>query len=242
MELKKPETLPDRIYLTIHGLIQKEEYPVGDKLPSEQELAKQLRVSRTALREALQRLELDGYIDRRHGIGTFVISASPKMNAGLEKLESMTDFIKWHGLTPGTINAMVIRGHAAAPITDLLQLEPETPIITFERVRTADKLPFAYDIVVAPEAIIGDDDREVQQQESFFAYLEQQQNQQLIYSNCTIFADKATPELADKLRIEPGEALQVLEQVHYTKGNKPLYYGKSYIRNDVLKFHFIRRR
>jgi GntR family transcriptional repressor for pyruvate dehydrogenase complex len=44
----------------------------GDKLPPERDLAQQLNVSRTAIREALRSLETMGFIDSRVGGGTFV--------------------------------------------------------------------------------------------------------------------------------------------------------------------------
>src|SRR5699024_464499 len=100
--IEKKPSLPDIIYKKIHKLIKNNDYEIGEKLPGEKEFAKQLNVSRAALREALQQLEMDGYVDRRHGVGTFVISNVPKLSAGLELLESMTDLIKAKELDPGT--------------------------------------------------------------------------------------------------------------------------------------------
>lgn len=44
----------------------------GDKLPPERELAKQLEVGRTTVREALKLLTLSGVLDARRGDGTYV--------------------------------------------------------------------------------------------------------------------------------------------------------------------------
>ena len=44
----------------------------GDKLPNELELAEELQVSRTTLREALRILSTRGLVEARRGIGTFV--------------------------------------------------------------------------------------------------------------------------------------------------------------------------
>lgn len=47
-------------------------YPAGSSLPGERELAQQLGVTRSTLREALQRLERDGWVTIRHGKSTQV--------------------------------------------------------------------------------------------------------------------------------------------------------------------------
>ena len=56
----------------IAGMIRSGQYAAGDRLPGERQLAKQLQVSRTSVREALSRLETFGLLESRHGLGTFV--------------------------------------------------------------------------------------------------------------------------------------------------------------------------
>ena len=56
-------------------------YRVGDKLPSETELAKRFRVSRLVVREAIRYLELRGLIEVRQGAkgGAFVSELTPRV-------------------------------------------------------------------------------------------------------------------------------------------------------------------
>lgn len=56
----------------------------GDALPSQQELADQLGVSRPVLREAMQRLEAAGLVEIRHGSGSYV--AQPPAESLLERI------------------------------------------------------------------------------------------------------------------------------------------------------------
>ena len=42
-------------------------------LPSETELSQRFEVSRATIREALSQLEQRGVVNRRHGVGTFVV-------------------------------------------------------------------------------------------------------------------------------------------------------------------------
>jgi DNA-binding FadR family transcriptional regulator len=57
----------------IAALIERGEYPAGSRLPPERDLAKQLRVSRPSVREALIALEVQGYVEVRVGSGVYVL-------------------------------------------------------------------------------------------------------------------------------------------------------------------------
>ncbi|MCP4118022.1 MAG: FadR family transcriptional regulator [Desulfobacteraceae bacterium] len=56
----------------IEGMITSENMQPGDKLPSENQLAKRLEVSRTSVREAVRMLELQGRVTVRQGKGIFL--------------------------------------------------------------------------------------------------------------------------------------------------------------------------
>ncbi|MEU5522920.1 FadR/GntR family transcriptional regulator [Streptomyces sp. NPDC047860] len=58
----------------LRGAIQRGEYAIGDKLPSEAELCRTLEVSRPVLREALRALQTMGLTVSRTGKGTFVVA------------------------------------------------------------------------------------------------------------------------------------------------------------------------
>ncbi|MGW2262709.1 FadR/GntR family transcriptional regulator [Streptomyces sp. NPDC001780] len=61
----------------LRAAIERGEYAVGEKLPSEAELCRRLTVSRPVLREALRALQTMGLTVSRTGKGTFVVSAGP---------------------------------------------------------------------------------------------------------------------------------------------------------------------
>jgi DNA-binding FadR family transcriptional regulator len=66
--------LTDQAIAKIKELIISGEFTPGSKLPREQDLAKQLGLSRNSLREAVRALTLVGVLDARVGDGTYVTS------------------------------------------------------------------------------------------------------------------------------------------------------------------------
>ena len=67
----------DETFRQIVALIFEGNFPPGSPLPPERELADTLNVSRPTLREALNRLEAKGYVERRSKSGNYVCMAIP---------------------------------------------------------------------------------------------------------------------------------------------------------------------
>ena len=69
----------DLIVEEIWSSILKGELKAGDRLPPERELVEQFGVSKVTLREALQTLEANGYIERKRGVtgGSIVLELAP---------------------------------------------------------------------------------------------------------------------------------------------------------------------
>ncbi len=67
----------DETFRQIVALIFEGHFSPGSPLPAERELANMLNVSRPTLREALNRLEAKGFVDRRSKSGNYVCTAIP---------------------------------------------------------------------------------------------------------------------------------------------------------------------
>ena len=72
LESLRPLPLKELVVRRLRTLIDDGTLRPGDRLPSERELAEQLRVSRGTVREAVQFLTALGLLEIRHGSGTFV--------------------------------------------------------------------------------------------------------------------------------------------------------------------------
>lgn len=80
--MKKTEMLADSIAQRITEMIEVDgRFAVGDKLPNENDLAQELGVSRSTLREAVKILTTSGILEIKRGKGTFV-TANTIINSG----------------------------------------------------------------------------------------------------------------------------------------------------------------
>lgn len=84
--IKRPASLHHTVQQSIKSYIVENGLKAGDSLPSENELSKQLDVSRNLVREAVRGLEALGIVDIRRGSGLYV------SNFSLEKLMVNIDY------------------------------------------------------------------------------------------------------------------------------------------------------
>jgi GntR family transcriptional regulator, transcriptional repressor for pyruvate dehydrogenase complex len=91
--LKPRERLADGIYGQLLENIATGKYAVGDKLPTEKQLSESFTVSRPVIREALTRLQSDGFIAARQGAGTFVRNRPPSRLLRFAGAAGLSDFL-----------------------------------------------------------------------------------------------------------------------------------------------------
>jgi GntR family transcriptional repressor for pyruvate dehydrogenase complex len=71
--------LTDEAILTLRTMIQSGELPPGSRLPPENQLAAQMGLSRSGVREAVKVLASARVLDVRRGDGTYVTSLAPRL-------------------------------------------------------------------------------------------------------------------------------------------------------------------
>ncbi|MCX8006133.1 MAG: FadR family transcriptional regulator [Burkholderiaceae bacterium] len=99
-----------RIADQLRQLIVAGEFPPGERLPAERDLAAQLKVSRPSVREALIALEVEGLIEIRGGSGVYV-RARPNgtRRAGSAREWGPLELIRARGLIEGEVAALAAR-------------------------------------------------------------------------------------------------------------------------------------
>ncbi|QPC81275.1 GntR family transcriptional regulator [Phototrophicus methaneseepsis] len=84
--------LHEQLTNQIRHLILSKRWPAGFRLPSETELQKRLRISRSTIRHALRTMEMEGLIERMPGRGTFVTQLRERSNSNRPIAFMVTDF------------------------------------------------------------------------------------------------------------------------------------------------------
>ena len=143
--MSKQEDTRDRVLDLIESLV------VGQAIPSERQLTREFGVSRLTVRAAIDELVRDGYLDRRHGSGTYV--TEPKIAQPLT-LTSFSEEMRRRGMAPGSRTLELTITSAGARLARRLQVSPEEPLVRVRRLRLADAEPMAMEVLHIPEALV----------------------------------------------------------------------------------------
>ena len=233
----------------IRGAIQDRRWPVGARIPGEPQLANEIGISRATLREALRMLVSDGLLDRRHGIGTFVVRVpAPQIERGIDELFSLGSAIEQLGYVPGTGEHNVAVEAGSAVITDELRQPRGTQVVHLTRVRLADGRPvilcddyFVADVVpdrLTPEQL----EAEVVSLGSLYGWFDQHLGLPIDSALTHIEPVAATATIQKALEVPRGTPLLRLRQTHYTADGRPVLYSENVHNSNVIQFHVQRRR
>ncbi|PXW90942.1 GntR family transcriptional regulator [Streptohalobacillus salinus] len=219
--------------------IKEGELEPGERLPSEMEFSKQLRVSRNTLREALRILEEENIIIRKHGVGTFV-NRKPQFRGGLEELFSITDMIKREGKEPST--EWLFTGYTDPHSDDIeeLELTEDERVYLVKRLRKADGLPLVYCIDKLPEHKLSADF--MIRGESMLDALQKDAGIIISYAKADINTISYHHEISKMLNCDKDTPLLVLKQIHFDLDDHPILYSLNFFRSDEVSFNVFRKR
>lgn len=213
----------------------------GTQLPTEAELCQMLGVSRTVVREALRVLEEDGLVTRRHGVGTFVrdhpILKNLNFNFGI------TEMIESAGLISGTSHLAIRSESADEEVAEQLRVALGTPVITVERVRTADERPVVYSLDTLPESALQRAALDPQRfrTESIYNILQASLGQVIEYGIARLLPVTAPDFVTEKLALPKSALTLYIVQTDYSPDDEPLVYSREYHLPDAFDFIIWRR-
>ena len=204
------------------------DFEPGSQLPSEKDLVKMLGVSRSTLRESLRRLEEQGLITRRHGVGTFVRSQPILKNMSLNY--GLSEMISSAGYAPGYCHLDVREEPADEAAVENLHVDRGDVMVVVEMVQTADGDPVAYSVEITPRSIFVDAAAGFMACEnpSVFGFLQSELGISIHHGIARLSPVTADRALAKHLKVDEGAALLYHFQVDYLSNDQPVILSHVY--------------
>ena len=209
--------ISDRVVAALLQELRTGRYADADRLPAEVDLAAQLGVSRTVIRDALSEMERAGYIERVRGIGTVVNRTVLNLRSRLDqKLEYYP----------------LIRSFGSYPHADGIQIKKRI---------LADTTPVIYSIDYLPRALFGSRDyTRIDLSGDIFEILERECHQQIASNVAHLKASCGDEAIRAAMRLAPGEAMLLLDEVCYNRLCHPVMRSLSYYTN-FFDFSILRK-
>jgi GntR family transcriptional regulator len=231
-------SLPTAIADELRRRVDVGELQPGDRLPSEPDLAVELGVSRPTLREALRQLAAEGWLERRHGSGTFIAQQVP-VTTSLDVNFGVTELIRNAGRSPGTQHRSVRTEPASAGIAEALGMPLGADVIVLERLRLADREPVVHslDVFAAGELTLAE-----LRDPSFSVYAALATRGVFVMrGDANLHAVVADATLAKALKVKRGSPLMRIEQIDVDTNGRPVVYSLEHHRSDAFDFRITRR-
>jgi len=243
-QLTKPQrvSLSQQTQQYLLGLIEAGTYHPGEQLPSQSELAHQLGISRLTLREALLSLEQEGIVLRKHGVGTFVSpNYGRRLESGLERLESVLELAARQDLQIKCQDLQVEEVPANQDMAVLLGVAAGTLLTRVCRALAVDETPVAYMCDVAPSTFLSPMDVDDTFEGSVLELLRKKTGFRIAQAVANITAVSADDSLSRTLRVQPQEALLLLEETLFDADGAVVEYSRNYFVPEFFQFHVVRR-
>jgi GntR family transcriptional regulator len=239
--LKRNPSLTEQTKSYLKQRILNAEFEDG-RIPSETDLANTLGVSRTTIRDALSRLELEGVIYRKQGAGTFINEAGLQIKTRLEEIWEYETTLQAHGYAPSTQIIKLEEQPANPTIAKDLNLDPAEKLLAVQKLFLADDEPVILTFNYLPCQLIKlpytADDFHL----PMYQFLPRFCQQHLAYYLSEI-VPLITPDwLTETLKLQqPKTALLSFDEVGYNQDNMPILKAYSYFRDDLLRLRLLRR-
>lgn len=224
-------------YITIHDKIKEEIddhiWKIGERLPSERDLAERFNVSRMTLRQAITMLVEEGMLERKVGSGTYV--ASTRVQEKMRGTTSFTEIVHSQGKSPSTKLISYQKKLASETERQRLQLGANDLVIRMERIRYADNVPLVFEVASIPEKLIRNFNK-TDITNHFFKTLAVN-GYEIGKSQQTIYAKTASDRVAEYLEVAKGHAILALTQVSYFTDGQAFEYVRSQYVGDRFEFY-----
>lgn len=216
-------------------------YEPGAMLPGEDELARQLQVSRSTLREAMGILEREGRVVRKQGVGTFVTNPeAARFTFGLHQLLPLRILAGQAGSRLEMLEHEVTTEPAPDDLKALFGLDEGDDLLRVRTVLRIDVWCISYYDYLMPVSTLDREDF-VQSGLSVLDYCLAYRRPNIAYAHSELHAVNADEALASRLRLSPGTAVLHMVETLYSDADEPLMRANVYHVTERLNFRIIRQ-
>lgn len=226
--------LYSQIVEIIKGQIEGGEFVKGDLFPTEKKLQEIYEVSRITVRQAINELVNEGYLQCSRGIGTTVVYGK-KIDENLKNLVSFTEEMKLHGKVMNTSYCNMSLIHAGKAIAEQLEIAPEDECYCLVRVRSVEKEAIVYTITYLKKTKEYPLDTQCYM-ESLYQFLRTQCNTKVVKGRDTFEAVAATAEISKYLAIPEGVPVFKRVRKAYEENGDIVEYSICYYPGDRYKY------
>lgn len=205
-------------------------------IPSERDLEKIYKVSRTTIRPAIDLLVRQGFLYREHGKGTFV--SPPKLQKGISELTGFTEDMKRRGIVPGQKILMI--GYVEPPenVRAILELpKGSDTVLCVDRLRLGDGSPIGLQTSYynLPDGLSFSRE-ELEEMGSIYALLREKLHLIPTEADETLEVTVASPHEAALLHVEPGSPLLLSQRTTYSQTRRVIEFAKIRYRGDRYRY------
>ncbi|MBT8459749.1 MAG: GntR family transcriptional regulator [Boseongicola sp.] len=217
MTIHAQATLPEggkarRVYLLLRDDISNGRYGEGEFLPGENRLADTLNVSRITVRRALESLAADGWIEKKTGAGSVVLSRRGKDDKIAANFATLIpQLVEFDRKTTARLLSFSY-GSPSVSVANSLGMPKGGRVQTAVRVRFSDGEPFSYLTTHVPEDIARNYDETDLATQPLFRLLERS-GVQVEGADQSVTATLAGPDVAEALEVSVGSPLLWLERI-----------------------------
>lgn len=234
--------LPERVKQALVDAIVDGAFDGDGTLPSENELARQLGVSRSTVRGALRSLEEEGLVTRLRGVGTRINEHVARARLTLNRVVGFWNLIREGGHTPSIAYTNVRTQAAGLDVAQHLGCSPDAPLTVIDRMFLADSEPAIRVWEMIQHKDLRDEIKPEDVHQSIFDFASDFAVEPIDHTVVEIVPALADGQLAEELKVAKGSALLRLIEAHYTKTNYRLMVSNIYVVDRFVRFNVIRRR
>lgn len=213
----------ERIAQEITNAISNNEYKVGDKLPSVEQLKSQYQVSKSTIIKALGMLQKDGIIYQTQGSGIYVRNKNKSSYINLLKTKGFSDNLQGHQVTSKVLTFKSITPNDE--VREHLRLTDEdTNVYYVERIRYLDHNPLCIETSYFNQSLVTHLDL-ASAERSIFDYLQSQLKINIGFSDIYFYIDFLSEQEAQHLNLNQNDPCMRHDLTFYTTKGIPFDYS-----------------